>query len=79
MRIDALLQGRTLYVNLFVEQPEVARLADELYPEFAERLEARGFTLARFNSSVDAGRIDSFHHLDAEILGGEEGLIDLQV
>ncbi len=79
VRIDALLQGRSLYVNLFVEQPEVARLADELYPEFAERLEARGFTLARFNSSVDAGRIDSFHHLDAEILGGEEGLIDLQV
>ena len=79
VRIDALLQGRSLYVNLFVEQPEVARLADELYPEFAERLEARGFTLARFNSSVDAGRIDSFHRLDAEILGGEEGLIDLQV
>ena len=79
LRIDALLQQRTLYVNVATEREPVAVLAEEMRADFAAQLEARGLTLARFSASVDGRRIDDFHRFDAEILSGEEGIVDLQV
>ena len=79
LRIDALLQRRTLYVNVATEREEVAALAEEMRGDFATQLEARGLTLARLRASVDGRRIDDFHRFDAEILAGGEGIVDLQV
>lgn len=79
IRIDALLQGRSIYVNLFLERPEVVPVAEQLTQELAEQFAASGFTLARLQIQADSRKIDEFHGFDAEILGGEETLIDLQV
>ena len=78
VRIDALLQNKALYVNVFLEIPELVPVAEELAGEFAEQLAARGFTLARFHAMIDRKEIDNFHRFDAEILGADESLIDLQ-
>jgi len=79
IRIDALLQQRVLYVNLYAERREVAALAAGMEAEFAEQLQARGFTLARMHTAVDERRVDDFHRFDAELFASENGLIDLQV
>lgn len=79
IRIDALLQKRVLYVNLYAERREVAEMAAGMEAEFAEQLKARGFTLARMHTAADERRVDDFHRFDAELFASENGLIDLQV
>ncbi|HUX07364.1 MAG TPA: hypothetical protein VMX35_08630 [Acidobacteriota bacterium] len=79
IRIDALLQERTLYVNLFAEKSEVAEIAAGMEEEFAAQLESRGFRLALLKAAADGRKVDDFHRLDAEILSGGNGLVDLHV
>jgi hypothetical protein len=79
IRIDALLQDKTIYVNIFAERAEVAALAASLEQEFAGQLATRGFRLARLNAAADVRRVDDFHRFDAEILAGGDSLVDLQV
>jgi hypothetical protein len=78
VRIDALLQGGALYVNVFLEKEEVVPLAEELSGEFRKHLEERGYALARFQVCADRQRIDDFQRFDLEVLAGEETIIDLQ-
>lgn len=79
LRIDALLQGRTLYVNIFVERRELVAWVEELGNDFAEQLSARGFALARLQCVAERTRVDDFNRLDAEFLSEQSGLIDVQV
>ena len=79
MKRTRLLQQRKLYVNIAAEREAVAAVAEEMRGDFAAQLEARGLTLARLRVTVDARRIDDFHRFDADILAGEEGIVDLQV
>jgi hypothetical protein len=79
IRIDALLQDKAVYVNIFAERVEVAVLAASLEQEFADQLATRGFRLARLNAVADVRRVDDFHRFDAEILAGGDSLVDLQV
>ena len=64
--------------NLFFENQELVSVAEALAAEFEEQLASRGYKLARFRVSANEKKIDDFNRFDAEILGGEEALIDLQ-
>lgn len=79
IRIDALLQDKTLYVNLFAEKRDVAEMASGMEQEFAEQLESRGFRLALLKAVADVRKVDDFHRFDAETLSGGDGLVNLQV
>jgi len=57
----------------------VAEIAAGMEEEFAAQLESRGFRLALLKAAADGRKVDDFHRLDAEILSGGNGLVDLHV